>query len=131
MTQRAAREVLEPNSADQETNALRTVFCRKRNLMVERLSAMGLRIPSKPNGTFYVWASTEDLEPPFSDPERFFRSALDQKVLTVPGVFFDVNPGNARKGTSPLNGWMRFSFGPPEENMEMGLDRLALMLQEG
>ena len=35
--QRAAREVLRPERADQETRALRQVFARKRNLMVERL----------------------------------------------------------------------------------------------
>ena len=129
VVQRAALRVLEPKAADQATTALRNVFCHKRNTVIERLSAMGLRVPSKPNGTFYVWASTEELKTPFRDPEHFFRAALDNKVLTVPGVFFDVNPGKARKGPSPLSNWMRFSFGPPEDNMEMGLDRLARMLQ--
>ena len=48
--------------------------------------------------------------------------------MTVPGKFFDVNPGNARTGPSPYDQWMRFSFGPPMDNMVMGLDRLAQML---
>jgi len=50
-------------------------------------------------------------------------------VLTVPGQFFDVNPGNHRKGRSPYCRWMRFSFGPPEDNMLQGLDRLQHMLE--
>ena len=59
----------------------------------------------------------------------FFRSALEHKVMTVPGEFFDVNPGKLRRGPSPYRQWMRFSFGPPMENMVMGLDRLAAMLR--
>ncbi len=41
VAQRAAMEALEPDRADQETHALREVFCAKRNLMVERLKALG------------------------------------------------------------------------------------------
>ena len=37
VAQRAALQVLEPARADQETTALREVFCRKRNLMLEGL----------------------------------------------------------------------------------------------
>ena len=51
--------------------------------------------------------------------------------MTVPGEFFDVNPGGLRPGPSPLRRWMRFSFGPPMENLELGLDRLDAMLSEG
>ena len=47
--------------------------------------------------------------------------------MTVPGEFFDVNPGKRRTGASPYKDWMRFSFGPPMDNMIMGLERLADM----
>ena len=50
--------------------------------------------------------------------------------MTVPGPFFDVNPGGVRTGPSPYASWMRFSFGPPEVNVRMGLDRLAKMIAE-
>ena len=131
--QRAALEVLEPERADQETDALRVEFARKRKLMVERLSALGIRsAPAQGTGngmgTFYVWASLEDLPAPFNDADEFFRRALERKVMTVPGRFFDVNPGRQRTGRSPQHAWMRFSFGPPYANVEMGLDRLAEML---
>ena len=126
--QRAALEVLEAGRADQETQAVRKVFSAKRNEMVRRLSAMGIRIAVEPEGTFYVWASIAGLKAPFNDADHFFREALKAKVLTVPGRFFDVNPGKLRPDPSPLASWMRFSFGPPMDNMRMGLERLEKML---
>lgn len=129
LSQRAALQVLEPARADQETRALREVFVRKRNLMVERLEALGIRFAQPPRSTFYCWASLEGLPEPYSDAMSFFWKALDQRVLTVPGQFFDVNPGKLRRGPSPYRQWMRFSFGPPLDNMTMGLDRLAAMLR--
>lgn len=129
LAQRAALAILEPARADQETRALREVFVRKRNLMVERLEALGIRFAQPPRSTFYCWASLEDLPAPYSDAMSFFWKALDQRVLTVPGQFFDVNPGKLRRTPSPYRQWMRFSFGPPMANMTMGLDRLEAMLR--
>jgi aspartate/methionine/tyrosine aminotransferase len=123
-----ALQALEPEQADRETRALREVFAGKRNLMVRRLSAMGIRCAAEPRGTFYCWASLEGLKPPFDDAMTFFRRALERKVMTVPGSFFDVNPGGWRREPSPYRQWMRFSFGPPRDNVAMGLDRLAKML---
>ena len=128
VAQRAALKALEPNRADQETAALRAGFCKKRNLMLESLKRMGIRCEHPPLGTFYCWASLEDLTPPFDDALHFFWQALECKVMTVPGQFFDINPGGYRKARSPYDQWMRFSFGPPLENMLMGLERLEGML---
>ncbi|HIG11856.1 MAG: pyridoxal phosphate-dependent aminotransferase [bacterium] len=128
VAQRAALGVLEPERADQETNALREVFCAKRNLMVARLKAMGIRLATEPEGTFYCWGSLEHLKEPFQNAQRFFRLALERHVMTVPGEYFDVNPGKRRFGESPYASWMRFSFGPPMENLTLGLDRLEEML---
>jgi len=129
--QRAALEVLEPERADTESKALRQVFARKRNLMSRRLAEMGIRVCPEPAGTFYCWASLEDLPPPFNDGEAFFHEALKHKVITVPGVFFDVNPGKRRRAQSRFKSWMRFSFGPPEDNVREGLDRLERMIRNG
>lgn len=129
VAQRAALEALEPARADQETTALRVEFCKKRNLMIERLTAMGVEFASTPESTFYCWGSLKNLPEPYNDGMSFFWKALDQKVMTVPGQFFDVNPGKERKGESPYRQWMRFSFGPPMDNMIQGLDRLEAMLK--
>jgi aspartate/methionine/tyrosine aminotransferase len=130
IVQRAAIKVLEPERADQETRALRTVFAKKRNLMVERLESMGVRFARKPESTFYGWASLAGLPAPLNDAMTFFRRALEHKVMTVPGEFFDVNPGKRRRGESPYRQWMRFSFGPPIDNLAMGLDRLEQMIRK-
>ncbi len=128
IAQRAAMSALEPAQADQETDALRVCFAAKAKVMVRRLEAMGIRVPHPPQATFYVWASLDSLPAPFNDAQEFFRRALARKVMTVPGEFFDVNPGEAREGDSPLRQWMRFSFGPDMDNMNQGLDRLEAML---
>lgn len=129
IAQRAALAVLEPARADQETRALREVFAAKRNLLVERLEKLGVRFARRPESTFYAWGSLENLPAPLDDAMAFFRGALERKVLTVPGEFFDVNPGKRRRSQSPYRQWMRFSFGPPRENLELGLDRLAELVK--
>jgi aspartate/methionine/tyrosine aminotransferase len=128
IVQRAALLVLDPERADQETDAVRRVFARKRKLTTQRLAELGIRPLRNGQGTFYVWASVAALAPPLDDGEAFFREALKHRVVTVPGAYFDVNPGKRRRGRSPFTNWVRFSFGPPECNVAMGLDRLEGMI---
>ncbi|MAE27921.1 MAG: aspartate aminotransferase [Planctomycetes bacterium] len=130
VAQAAALTVLEPARADQETDALRRAFTAKRNLMVRRLKEMGVTFAREPESTFYCFGSLENLPAPFNDGVSFFQRALQHKVMTVPGEYFDVNPGKQREGVSPWKQWMRFSFGPPMDNMVMGLDRLEAMLAQ-
>jgi hypothetical protein len=130
IAQRAAIEVLQPARADQETAALRACFAAKRNLMVARLEKMGVRFAARPTSTFYAWGCLDRLPAPFDDAMTFFRRALERRVMTVPGEFFDVNPGKRRRAESPYKQWMRFSFGPPMDNLRMGLERLERMLGE-
>lgn len=122
--QRAAIEALQPMQADLETNAVRTVFRHKRDVMIERLERMGVSFPHNPQGTFYAFGFVGDLPSPWNTGEGYMRSAFEAKVLTVPGEYFDVNPHRTRTGTSPLVPWVRFSFGPPLDNIVAGLDRL-------
>lgn len=126
--QRAAIEVLKPERADMETDALRKVFSRKRNYMVKCLKENGIICTPEPSGTFYVWATISQLPEPINNADVFFEEALKRKVMTVPGYFFDISPGNADKRNSPFNQYVRFSFGPPEGNMKMGLARLIEMI---
>jgi aspartate/methionine/tyrosine aminotransferase len=59
----------------------------------------------------------------------FFRAALERKVITVPGQFFDVNPGKRRAGrASRFSRHLRFSFGPSEEVCARALRRLQAMV---
>ncbi|MEQ1821497.1 MAG: pyridoxal phosphate-dependent aminotransferase [Fimbriimonadaceae bacterium] len=122
--QQAAIKVLEQAQADQETKAVRAVFKRKRDLTIVALEAMGVEFPHAPQGTFYAFGYVGNLPAPLNTGLGFMRAAFTQKVLTVPGEFFDVNPNRQRTGESPLTPWVRFSFGPPEENLVAGLSRL-------
>ena len=63
-----------------------------------------------------------DLLPkPLDDGMNFFREGLKEKVIVVPGVFFDVNPGN-RRATARYKNYCRISFGPELEKLELGLN---------
>lgn len=128
--QRAALTVLEPARADQETDTVRRVFSEKCALTVKRLREVGVEFPREPEGTFYAFGSIAKVPPALRDGVAFFRKALEYRVLTVPGEYFDVNPHQARTGPSPLANWVRFSFGPPMENLKAGLDRLATMIAD-
>jgi len=127
--QRAALQVLAPANAKQETDALRKVFSRKRNYMVNCLKENGIICSPEPLGTFYVWADISKLPEPINNSNVFFNEALKRKVMTVPGYFFDIAPGAANKDNSPFNQYLRFSFGPSEDNMKLGLTRLTEMIQ--
>ena len=51
----------------------------------------------------------------------FLKAALEQKVICVPGEFFDVNPGKRRAGRpSRFRQYVRFSFGPEIRRGEDG-----------
>ncbi|MDX2087325.1 MAG: pyridoxal phosphate-dependent aminotransferase [Kofleriaceae bacterium] len=123
--QRKAIELLSPTSAMAETKAIHAAFAKKRAKLLNGLRDLGLTIDLSPEGTFYVWASAEHLPASISDGMSFFRAALDRKVITVPGEFFDVDPGK-RRGLRPsrFRRHLRFSFGPAMGRLETALERL-------
>ena len=125
---RAALKVLDKNYANKETSALRKVFSKKRNMMVEALANAGIEFLPQAKGTFYLWGNISNLPKPINRAEQFFFEALKYKVMTVPGYFFDIQPGQNKKVKSDFDNWVRFSFGPPEGNMVGGLERLTKMI---
>lgn len=127
--QRAAIPLLTPEFVKQETLAIQRAFRAKRDMMLPRLERLGVRLDRAPDGTFYAWGSVAQLPAPLSDGMGFFRAALEQKVITVPGEFFDVNPGKRRRGPgSRFRSYVRFSFGPSMETLTTALDRLEKMI---
>ena len=125
--QRAAVPLVDSAHAWQETQAMRAAFRIKRDFMLDSLKRMGVLFPRDPEGTFYCWGSVADLPPPLNDGFRFFREALKEKVITVPGEFFDVNPAKHRSDPPRLNPFVRFSFGAPMEVVRRGVARLTSM----
>jgi aspartate/methionine/tyrosine aminotransferase len=107
-----ALELLNPHTAAQECVAIQTHFKQKRDFVVDQLKSLGFTIASEPQGAFYIWADLSELPPPFRGGIDFFRAGLEHRVITVPGVFFDVNPGR-RRPHSRFDNVCRISFGPP------------------
>lgn len=128
--QRAATRLLELEHADREAEAISRTFRAKRDMALEKARSMGLRVSREPEGTFYLWASVAELPSSISDGMTFFRAALEEKVIVVPGEFFDVNPGKRRSGRpSRFRQHVRLSFGPEASEVMEGLDRLARVIQ--
>jgi N-succinyldiaminopimelate aminotransferase len=128
--QRAAVPLLTEEHVVAETLAIHAAFREKRDFLLSRLERIGVRFDRVPEGTFYCWGSVADLPPPLSDGMGFFRAGLPQKVITVPGEFFDVNPGKRRSGrASRFRDYVRFSFGPSMETLQKAVDRFEAMIK--
>jgi aspartate/methionine/tyrosine aminotransferase len=123
--QRKAIDLLAPDATLAETRAIHQTFGKKRARLLNGLRDLGFTVDLPPEGTFYVWASADHLPPSIRDGMAFFQAALDRKVISVPGEFFDVDPGKRRGGrVSRFRRHLRFSFGPPMARLELALDRL-------
>jgi aspartate/methionine/tyrosine aminotransferase len=123
--QRAAIPLFEDDYVTKETLAIQEAFRAKRDRMLSRLERIGVRFDRVPDGTFYAWGNVSALPPPLHDGMGLFRAALAKKVITVPGEFFDVNPGKRRHGrASRFRDYVRFSFGPSLDVVERALGRL-------
>jgi aspartate/methionine/tyrosine aminotransferase len=125
--QTVALDLLDVEHSRQETLAIQTCFRQKRAYTLERLRHMGIGVDAEPAGTFYVWANLSQLPTPINDGMSFFREGLKEKVITIPGVFFDVNP-DRRRSYARYEHYSRISFGPEMEKLERGLDALERMI---
>lgn len=127
--QLAALPLVEPSVADAEAEAIQRRFRAKRRRMVEGLEALGIAVDMPPQGGFYCWGDLSRLPEGKNTGREFFRAALEHGVITVPGEFFDVDPGRRRSGRpSRFRSFARFSFGPTMEVVERGLEGLGKML---
>ena len=127
--QNVAAALLQPQLAMQETLAIQQHFGHKRDHVLKRLAQMGIGVEAEPCGAFYIWANLAQLPKPLNDGMSFFREALKEKVIIVPGVFFDVNPGN-RRMQGRYENYCRISFGPELKKLEIGLDALERVIQK-
>jgi aspartate/methionine/tyrosine aminotransferase len=128
--QRAAVPLLDPDHVRAETRAIRAAFQRKRSVLLDGLREVGIRFDIAPEGTFYGWADLSALPRGLADGMAFFRAALEQQVICVPGEFFDINPGKRRASrASRFTRYARFSFGPELPVVEEGVRRLQALVR--
>jgi hypothetical protein len=127
--QQVAMSLLDPAKAAAETLAIQKHFGRKRELVLRRLKKLHIGVEATPAGAFYVWANLAKLPKPLDDGMSFFRECLKEKTIVVPGVFFDVNPGN-RRATARYMNYCRISFGPELEKVELGLAAFERVIEK-
>jgi aspartate/methionine/tyrosine aminotransferase len=129
--QRAAISLLDEDATRQETAAIQLEFGKKRRRLLSGLRDLGFEVDAPPEGTFYVWASTRHLPAELEGGMGFFRAALARQVITVPGEFFDVDPGKRRgKRPSRFRNHVRFSFGPSLPVIDEALNRFAQIIAD-
>jgi hypothetical protein len=129
--QKAAIPLLEQEWVDQQAKAIRAEFGKKRIYLQKELTDLGVRFDRACEGSFYLWGDLRHLPEGINTGLTFFRKALEYKVISVPGMFFDVDPGKRRAGRhSRFHHHMRFSFGPCQSTLETGVSQLKQMLHD-
>ncbi|KAK7977491.1 hypothetical protein PG984_005891 [Apiospora sp. TS-2023a] len=129
--QEAAVPMLEPSLVQTEMVALQRHFRDKRDFVLRKLRDMGFVIKYVPDSTFYLWLNLEGLPGPISDGLNFFQACLEEKVIVVPGIFFDLNPARRRDlFDSPCHHFVRFSYGPRMEVLELGCEGIERVLNK-
>jgi aspartate/methionine/tyrosine aminotransferase len=114
-----------------DTWALQRHFRGKRDYLLQELLKLGISVKWQPTATFYVWASLESLPPPLNDCLVFLEECVKHKVVCVPGVFFDINPRGTRNvRLSSCISSVRFSYGPPMENLIKGMLQIGDMIEK-
>lgn len=137
--QEACIPFLDPPLVRTEMAALQRHFRAKRDFVLSRLRQIGYRIPGDavPDATFYIWLDLTSLHPPvdpaagISDGLNFFEKLIREKAIVVPGIFFDLNPAKRRDlFDSPCHHFVRVSYGPKREVLEMGMDAIERVVRK-
>lgn len=129
--QKAALPTLNVDFVKKNCKEMSEFFKEKLDYSIERLESMGIKIDNVSEGSFYIWANLENLPDPINDSAAFFEEGLKEKVIMVPGRFFDLNPGQKRDLTdSPYKSYCRISFGPEKEILSKGYDALERVIKK-
>lgn len=115
-SQVAALAALSPE-ADAEAQANLAVYAHNRQLMLDRLPAMGFDRIAPPDGAFYIYADVSALT---DDSRVLAAEILDRAgVAVTPGLDFDPVRGA---------GTLRLSYAQSTVEISEGLDRLAAFM---
>lgn len=106
------------NDGDQAIAEMKAEYDRRRKMIVERMSAMGIDIPH-PAGAFYVFPR---IPAKYGDDDQAFAIDLAEKakVGVIPGSAF--GPGG--------QGYFRFSYAASYEDIAVAMDRMAAFIQD-
>ena len=129
--QEEAIKLINPKTLMSDAKEIQDVFKEKRDYCIKHLKKLGFIIDAEPEATFYIWCDLSQLPKQLHDSQTFFLECLKEKVITVPGIFFDVNPGKRRlKKHSRYNNYIRISFGPNINALKVGLRNIKKVIQK-
>ena len=131
--QEAAIPMLEPANVLREMKALQKHFLEKRNFVISRLEEIGFKFNRNciPDSTFYIWLDLSGLPEEIRDGLNFFQACLEEKVIVIPGLYFDLNPSKRRDlFDSPCHHFVRLSYGPKLDVLKMGLDGIERIVRK-
>lgn len=99
-------------------DARKAEFHRRRDAIVPALESLGLRVPVKPDGAFYVYADCRGVNHPSAgDADALTQAMLhDAGVVLVPGQDF---------GPYTASDFIRISYATSMENIEEAMARLG------
>lgn len=117
LSQHAALACFEPDTmAIYEQRRL--AFKERRDFLLPAFESMGLHVPVKPDGAFYIYA---DISQHSNDSDEFSQRLLHEAhVAAVPGLDF---------GPAYANTMLRFSYATSLERLEQAVERLQRFLQ--
>lgn len=124
--QQAAVSLLQPELVRTNQQRLVEHFTAKRDRTVAALTELGFNVTA-PAGSFYCWAGLQNLPTALRNGMALFQAGLEEQVITVPGVFFDINPGKRRQH-SRYQEFSRISFGPDVAQLERGFSALERVI---
>jgi aspartate/methionine/tyrosine aminotransferase len=131
LIQESILPIINIEAANIEAKSIQREFGKKRDLVVNKLRELNLKLYNEPSGAFYCFASLENMPRKIRDGHSFAELALSKKVIVVPGEYFDVNPGRRRSHIrSRLSDYIRISFGPNISQVEMGLERFSEIIDD-
>ena len=113
-----------------ETKAIQTEFRKKRRVLLDGLQNVGVFFEREPEGAFYAWGNISNLPSSINTGQNFLEACLKEKVIVVPGEYFDVNPGKRRDNNSRFKNHIRFSFGPKTEVLTEAMYRLEKVVDQ-
>ncbi|MBW6508594.1 MAG: pyridoxal phosphate-dependent aminotransferase [Desulfuromonadales bacterium] len=100
-----------------EVAAMRAVYNQRRIKLIQGLRRLDFGVHFEPQGAFYVLADARHID---GDSQRLALDILEQTgVAVTPGVDFGAG----------AEGFLRFSYTRPQEDLDQALERIALYLK--
>ncbi|MDE3069665.1 MAG: LL-diaminopimelate aminotransferase [Acidobacteriota bacterium] len=109
--QLAGVAALEPDT-DAEVATMCDLYRRRRDLVCEALSSIGVRV-TPPRATIYVWAPVPE---GFAGSLEYCEHVLEEAAVVI-------SPGSAYGPSG--EGWFRISLTTPEHRLEQAIERLS------